>query len=351
MGVKGLVTYVKGKCSNLIRTIQLKDLIGMKLGADAMNLLYRYKSVSQYMSTRTIYPKNPVEFFINMIGCLHKHKIDIVFVFDGKAPDEKKDTQLKRRSTKDTIRAKAQLYRKIIRKMQHKNPNLEEVMDLLQQVTGKRPADELSIPPIAKLSVEYDKLQRQVVEVGEKEINQLKMVLKTMGVPYITAEGEAEKLCAQLTIDGTFNACLSTDSDVLAYGCPYYIREIDTVNETCQEIELEDVLETLTMNHEQFLDFCIMCGTDYNNNIPGIGPGRAHKLLLKSRNLEHVEIELGEEKCQILNYRRVRELFKDQHRKITPYKLERSKPDRKAFMELMKSMYIRINDELINKLF
>ena len=37
---------------------------------------------------------------------------------------------------------------------------------------------------------------------------------------------------------------------------------------------------------DQFIDLCILCGCDYVNNIRGIGPVTALKLIIKHKNIE-----------------------------------------------------------------
>ena len=51
-----------------------------------------------------------------------------------------------------------------------------------------------------------------------------------------------------------------------------------------------------------------MCGTDYNLNIPKIGPESAYKLLTEHKSLENIE-KNTKYNTDILNYRRGRELF------------------------------------------
>ena len=58
-----------------------------------------------------------------------------------------------------------------------------------------------------------------------------------------------------------------------------------------------------------FLDFCIMCGTDYNKTIPKIGFEKSFKLIKEFTNLENIENHLVELEMDILNYKRIREIF------------------------------------------
>jgi 5'-3' exonuclease len=71
---------------------------------------------------------------------------------------------------------------------------------------------------------------------------------------------------------------------------------------------MNEVLKELDFNEEEMLDFCIMCGTDYNKNIKGVGPVKSYNLIKKYKNLDVIE---KTEKINIssLNYKIVRNLF------------------------------------------
>jgi 5'-3' exonuclease len=45
------------------------------------------------------------------------------------------------------------------------------------------------------------------------------------------------------------------------------------------EIHLDDILNGLEWSRESFLDFCILCGTDYNESLKGVGPVGAFKAI------------------------------------------------------------------------
>jgi 5'-3' exonuclease len=356
MGVKGLIQYVKKLNSNVVRTLRLHDLRGMKLACDALQYLYKYKSVEKYSASKNHggYVKHYLEYFINLIKCLVKHDIDVTFVFDGKAPSEKDKTRLKRKTQKENIISKAVDYKSMIEELGKKSPDIDYVMDLMEKVEKKRPANELEIPPVTDLNIKYQSLIRQVTEIKPVDIKNVKTLLQCLGIPYLTADGEGEKLCAQMAIDGDVNACLTSDSDVLAYGCPFYITDVNSAEETCSEIELDDVINILKFDGlTQLRDFCILCGTDYNDNIPKMGPVTSHKLLLECKDIDGMVNKLGESKFVDLNYKTVRNLFdlENSKQKVTPERIRNSEPDRDAFNKFMRSLNIRISTDYVDELF
>jgi dTDP-4-amino-4,6-dideoxygalactose transaminase len=44
------------------------------------------------------------------------------------------------------------------------------------------------------------------------------------------------------------------------------------------------LIKNLELKQEEFLDLCIMCGTDYNKNIPKVGSATAYKKIIELRN-------------------------------------------------------------------
>ena len=129
-----------------------------------------------------------------------------------------------------------------------------------------------------------------------------------MSIPHFTAPWEAEKMCAKLCIDGTVDAVLSEDTDVIAYGAPVFITKIDTRADTAVIIENNNVQTALELSHPQLLDLCIMCGTDYNSNIFRVGAHTAYKKLVEFDNIEGVS-ENTKFDVSILKHEIVRGLF------------------------------------------
>jgi 5'-3' exonuclease len=63
------------------------------------------------------------------------------------------------------------------------------------------------------------------------------------------------------------------------------------------------------MTYEQFLDLCILCGSDYNTKIPGMGVISAYRNLKECGNIEGI-IAKGTYKIpNNFEYQRVRDLY------------------------------------------
>lgn len=98
---------------------------------------------------------------------------------------------------------------------------------------------------------------------------------------------EAEQLAARMQARGTFDYVMSEDMDTLAFGAPRLLCKQRAEGFDC--IELAAVLSGLGFDMREFVDMCILSGSDFTaNTIPGVGPVRAHALMTQHRTIEAV---------------------------------------------------------------
>ena len=90
--------------------------------------------------------------------------------------------------------------------------------------------------------------------------------MNSYGIIYYDAEGEADKLCAQLVINKHAWACLSDDMDLFVYGCTRVIRHISLLNHTVIFYNIQSILRELNISMRDFKEIMILSGTDYNMN-------------------------------------------------------------------------------------
>ena len=148
-------------------------------------------------------------------------------------------------------------------------------------------------------------MRSQIVCLAKSDILSLKHLLELFGVQYIEAKNEAELLCSQMCKEGLVDAVMSSDSDVMACQCP--ISLIYVYGEELYEIRLENILKKLNLSSNEWVDLCIMCGTDFNPNLHKIGPIKSYDLIRRYSDIETI----GSNNFDItpLNHIRVRELF------------------------------------------
>ena len=61
-------------------------------------------------------------------------------------------------------------------------------------------------------------------------------------------------------------AVLSEDTDMFAYGVPVVLKYFSFVKHTVVMYETNKLLGELNLNYDEFLDICVLSGTDYNKS-------------------------------------------------------------------------------------
>jgi flap endonuclease-1 len=195
--------------------------------------------------------------------------------------------------------------------------------DLKREELAKRGArragatEELEAAREAGNQEDIEKYSKRTVRVTREHNEECKRLLRLMGVPVIEAPGEAEAQCAQLCKDGAVYGISTEDMDSLTFATPRLIRHLmapASQKQAVTEFHYDDVLRELGLTADQFVDLCILCGCDYTDKIPGIGPVRALGLVQKHGSLEAVLAALDPEKYKIPDpfpYEEARRLFKN----------------------------------------
>jgi len=149
---------------------------------------------------------------------------------------------------------------------------------------------------------EEHKFNRRLVRVTKEHNEDVKKLLRLMGVPVVEASGEAEAQCAWLCKAGKVFATATEDMDALTFGTNRLLRNLSASAARklpILQIDLKILLEDLDMTMEQFIDVCILCGCDYTNTIRGIGPSRAVELIKKHKTIEKAIESLDKKKYTV----------------------------------------------------
>ncbi len=137
------------------------------------------------------------------------------------------------------------------------------------------------------------RLEKYTVRITKEIIDDVKTLLNFMGVPYIhPAEGEGEAFASELCRVGYVDYVLTEDMDTMAYACPKLIRNCVDKSLKRKDIvsifDYQKMIDGLELSHEQFLDFCILCGCDYCPVVPKIGNITAMKLIKNYKTIENI---------------------------------------------------------------
>lgn len=288
MGIKGLGPLIPQKARG---EIKFKYLKGKKIAIDisvvehrnkygAYNHEYRKKdNIDEDIDedlAETRFHALCVELALNLLS----YGILPVFVFDGERRPEKKGTNNKRKEDRKNTKKKI----KSLKKKMNKEGSTKDTRE------------------------EYYRLKSRK-EVTMEDNNNLKTILEYIGFPCLTATYDAEKLCTMLCLEKKVDAVYSSDYDNLAMCCPFLLTKHLTKREKGKQVRYfeyvqhKHIRKSLELSRKQFLQFCIMCGTDFNDNIPDVGPVKALKYIKNNKkyidkhnklDLESIEETYGE---------------------------------------------------------
>jgi 5'-3' exonuclease len=221
MGVKGLYTYLKPYRKEIFNPMKEPAL---RIGFDAMSMLYKYKS-----SYEEMYP---------LLKAFKAAGHRLVFVFDGKPPTEKEAEVKDRRDARESATTQA--------------TNLKEYL-----------ADK-TIQPKERMVLEYSlaRLEFQGWHMTRDIRHTFQRALWDMEIPYVKALGEADDVLADMATAGKLDVVVSTDMDFLLSGVARLWIPLRTRYDGFEEILLDQVLKGEEMTLEGLRDTGILCGVE-----------------------------------------------------------------------------------------
>ena len=271
----------------LSKDITFQEMKGKAIAVDAYNIIYQFlSSIRQRDGKPLMDSKGRVTSHLS--GILYRNSnlieqgIKLVYVFDGK-PDIMKEGTLEKRKERKQKAEKE--YKKALEK-----GDLEKARSKAQQTS---------------------RMDKGIEKSSKK-------LLSLLGIPWIQAPAEGESQAAYIVDQGDAWAVGSQDFDSLLFGAERLIRNLtvtgkrklpgrDEYKEINPEyIVLSEVLDYLEISREQLIDIGILCGTDYNEGVKGIGPKRGLKYIKKYDTLEEV---LEEKEEQVNNSKAIKDLF------------------------------------------
>jgi 5'-3' exonuclease len=312
MGVKGLSRFLKLKYPSIYSEYPIEFFKGKSLVIDTFGFLYKYLILSSSM-------QGMIQSLISFIYSFLQYDITPIFILDGfnKAQkiEEIKNRKEKRNKLLDDIQHLSQAIENL-RLEKELSPEDIHVLEKHQQLIDKKKnassflfEKQINKFCIHTLIERLNKLQKQSKSIGSVHIEMSQQLFNALGIQWIQADGDAEILCSQLVKQGTAYAAVSGDSDLFALLTPRVITSWD-INQKgkCIMIELSTLLHSLQLSDKSFQDMCILCGTDYNKNIPRVGPVNAYKLITQYKSIEEME-KTGKWNCSILQYPLVRKIL------------------------------------------
>ena len=305
MGIKNLNEFLRKNCPQVFEEIHISEYAYKKIAIDISLFLCKYKAIcgDRWVSA-----------FINLVSCLRRNEIHCVFIYDSGSPPEKADEKAER--AKQREKNEQRLYEiEIALENYYNTGEINEELSAFYEKIKDKPinkrllsASKKELIDIDLIKLKIEKMRSNILNITKEDFELTRDLFRILNIPFYDAPLEAETTCSDLCKRGIVDAVLSEDTDVLAYSAPTFLTKIDTNLDTCVRLKHSQILESLEMTESEFLDLCIMCGCDYNKNIPKIGPQNAYKYLQKYKSID----EIGKNTVldiSVLNHIRTRELF------------------------------------------
>lgn len=229
MGIRYLNKYFVEHCKKCIILTNFDELSGKTIVVDISIYLYKYQ-----MSDALI------ENMYLMLSLFKSHNIIPIFIFDGKPPVEKRDVLNQRYKDKVTAETKC---KELYNQLENVNTNSERetILETIQT------------------------LKKKCVFLKRDDIQKVQTLITAYGYSYYVAAGEADELCALFVRYKKAWACLSEDMDMFVYGIPRVLRYISLLNRTVVLYDTYDILKSIDITIQNFIELCIMSGSDYTN--------------------------------------------------------------------------------------
>lgn len=272
-----------------ITLVPMCNFAGKRIAIDAALYVCAFKMRTNY-----------VESIVEFLTTLRQNKIHPLFVFDGVAPEEKKGERLERAGKREAARDRI----KSLERDLDAYKSTGQLSDALKDIDFKARRLAPTKISVSRIQEYIDKLKSQVLHLTPQDFETMKTILTCFDIPYVTASGEGEFLCSALARHDMVDAVMTSDTDALACLAPRVITKAE--GEYFHVVTLETILSLLKLDEKEFVDLCIMCGTDFNANVPKIGPIRSYELLMKYRSIDALPTEID---VSVLRHERAREIF------------------------------------------
>ena len=126
---------------------------------------------------------------------------------------------------------------------------------------------------------------KRTVYISKKQIDDCMKLLDLMGIPYIVAPEEADSQCAELVKSGIVDGVLTEDMDIMTFGANKIYRNLTSYNKENYMINMEDVLNELKLNYEEFVELCLLFGCDYCDIVLNAKPEKIYEYYIKHKNI------------------------------------------------------------------
>lgn len=259
MGIHILSKVIKAHAPSAVTEIGINKLEGKIIAIDASQTIYQYVLAIRGSGDDLKDSKGNITSHLQAmlyksltlirLGC------KIVYIFDGK-PNKLKNKLLEKRK-KERVEAKSKI--KDSKDSKDSKDKKENMKNYLKSFF-----------------------------ITEEMVSECKHLLDLLGIPYIHAPEEADPQCAYLARKKLVDYVQSDDMDLLPFGTPNLIKTVRKSSKTITKYNLSKILEEVDVTMDQFIDICILLGSDYCDTIYGLGEKKIVSFVKKYEDIEGI---------------------------------------------------------------
>jgi len=340
MGIDSLNKFLRDKYPDVYKEVHLSAFAFKKVPFDISSFIYKF--ISSYGKEQNKW----LNAFIKMILLCRQNAVNLIPIFDGKAPPEKDEERFDRGEQKDKGDVKCFQLRLDLSRYKNNKTTTPELIQLMRTLLIKKHNEDIQYkmkrllrPPketkeeefkigddieidVDMINTYLEGREKNIFNITSEDLTLLKTLLNKFKIPYFEAPDEAEALANYLVKTGLADATFSLDSDCIAYQVPVLINELDVYTGICRVVYFDDLCEQLELTPDEVRLLCISLGCDYSRHtktIKGVGPVTAHKMIKKWKTYEG--LKKNEKKFQVeddgLRHDKCVELFSLKYPAIT----------------------------------
>ena len=298
-GSNGIKEYFKN--NKLVYPTHLELLKGKTIAIDVSGVIHRAKIHSGK------------KWWLQFINLMHKfsiYNIQIIIVFDGKPPIEKKDTLEERKNKKEKNKITIQnIIDSNLKDNEIGNDNDNDNNNDNDNDNGNDNGNvndngddngdgndnsnvndkESDQNKINDDLITIHRLSKQTNSIKIKDIEICKQMCKYLGIPYIHIESlEADYIFPYLINNTIVDGVYSEDNDMFLLGCKTVYFGLNYNLNTMYEFIYDDCLHNMKITSEQFNNAFIAAGTWNNDNIEYCKFNETIELIKKYNTIENI---------------------------------------------------------------
>jgi len=256
--------------------ITLDQVKEKTLGFDGNNITYQFLTTIRGLDGELL-TNSKGKVTSHLIGLFYRissileNDVKVMFVFDGKPLELKKETLQKRKDMKIEAEEKAR--------------KAEEEEDFEERA----------------------KQMKRATKITSEMIDDAKKFFDVFGIPYIDAPNDGEAQISWMNSVGKLDGVVTQDFDSLLFGAKDVYRNLTLsgkrrvpgkdyfVQIKPEHINAEETLKAMEINRQKLIWLGMLVGTDFNNKIPKIGPKTAIRLVKEINSFDEILKKLNYE--------------------------------------------------------